>query len=663
MAKREVGIYFRAYDQTSRPLHGIGAGLKSLQRQVIGLAGAYIGVRGLTGAIGSFVAAAAKQEEAEIALHAAVGANIAQFKSYASEMQKRTRYGDEAILAEMAYGANLGVTTDRLQDATTAAIGLAAKYRIDLRSAMMLVGRASQGQTQMLTRYGIVLDETLTDQQKFDELLRIGASSMDLAESAATSYAGQMDQLKNAWGDAQEILGQALLPKITEAATAMRDWLTENQEQIRRWASDFSEGVAIVVGAMDRLSTRTTSAHARFNQFGDAAQKSIQEAYKSQTGQTFGMTTTVAPGLMGGAAITTWKEPQDIGYFNRLLDSYERALGRREALIQQAKEPTYDSPLLPQHGPAAPTAIDYDAAYKSVMASYKKETGQTTIDIASAYRRMYGDLDRMTADSVAVRLNLLAEERDAIGRAIEEQSQSHEEMLRGKDLLDRWYAEQKQQEDIRLAKAEGGFFKGFGAGVRQMQREVKTIGELGAEAAETIRDGLADAFTDAILDAKNLGDALKELGRSLARMMLQTTMQQTVTGVMGALGFDMKPSARGNVFDSSGLVPFARGGVVDRPTVFPFARGVGLMGEAGTEAIMPLQRDSRGRLGVHGGGMDTGRIEALLTTLIDVQNRVANQKMVLVDRRSGVTKDQVAGVIIDDLEHGGPISTRIGMGT
>jgi len=313
MAKREVGIYFRAYDQTSRPLHGIGAGLKSLQRQVIGLAGAYIGVRGLTGAIGSFVAAAAKQEEAEIALHAAVGANIAQFKSYASEMQKRTRYGDEAILAEMAYGANLGVTTDRLQDATTAAIGLAAKYRIDLRSAMMLVGRASQGQTQMLTRYGIVLDETLTDQQKFDELLRIGASSMDLAESAATSYAGQMDQLKNAWGDAQEILGQALLPKITEAATAMRDWLTENQEQIRRWASDFSEGVAIVVGAMDRLSTQTTSAQARFNQFGDAAQKSIQEAYKSQTGQTFGMTTTVAPGLMGGAAITTWRNRRTSG--------------------------------------------------------------------------------------------------------------------------------------------------------------------------------------------------------------------------------------------------------------------------------------------------------------------------------------------------------------
>ena len=642
MAKREVGIYFRAYDQTSRPLHGIGAGLKSLQRQVIGLAGAYIGVRGLTGAIGSFVAAAAKQEEAEIALHAAVGANIAQFKSYASEMQKRTRYGDEAILAEMAYGANLGVTTDRLQDATTAAIGLAAKYRIDLRSAMMLVGRASQGQTQMLTRYGIVLDETLTDQQKFDELLRIGASSMDLAESAATSYAGQMDQLKNAWGDAQEILGQALLPKITEAATAMRDWLTENQEQIRRWASDFSEGVAIVVGAMDRLSTRTTSAQARFNQFGDAAQKSIQEAYKSQTGQTFGMTTTVAPGLMGGAAITTWKEPQDIGYFNRLLDSYERALGRREALIQQAKEPTYDSPLLPQHGPAAPTAIDYEAAYKSVMASYKKETGQTTIDIASAYRRMYGDLDRMTADSVAVRLNLLAEERDAIGRAIEEQSQSHEEMLRGKDLLDRWYAEQKQQEDIRLAKAEGGFFKGFGAGIRQMQREVKTIGELGADVAETIRDGLADAFTDAILDAKNLGDALKELGRSLARMATEWALNQAVTRGLSSL------------FPA----PVAHGGGLVGRTAFP-VRGVspGLFagaprlhnGLAADEFPAILQRGER-VIPKGGGGAPNVSIQV-------VNNGQAKTAQTTRPQFDG--HGWVIGVILDDLDHGGPLSERM----
>lgn len=56
-------------------------------------------------------------------------------------------------------------------------------------------------------------------------------------------------------------------------------------------------------------------------------------------------------------------------------------------------------------------------------------------------------------------------------------------------------------------------------------------------------------------------------------------------------------NAQGNVFQSSGLHRHANT-VVDRPTVFPFAKGIGLMGEAGPEAIMPLKRTASGALGV-----------------------------------------------------------------
>ncbi len=62
-------------------------------------------------------------------------------------------------------------------------------------------------------------------------------------------------------------------------------------------------------------------------------------------------------------------------------------------------------------------------------------------------------------------------------------------------------------------------------------------------------------------------------------------------------------SADGNVFHNGSPMAFANGGIVTRPTLFPMANGgIGLMGEAGDEAIMPLQRDSQGRLGVSGGG-------------------------------------------------------------
>jgi hypothetical protein len=40
------------------------------------------------------------------------------------------------------------------------------------------------------------------------------------------------------------------------------------------------------------------------------------------------------------------------------------------------------------------------------------------------------------------------------------------------------------------------------------------------------------------------------------------------------------------------------GGIVDKPVLFPMKKGMGLMGEAGPEAIMPLRKDKNGSLGV-----------------------------------------------------------------
>ena len=62
---------------------------------------------------------------------------------------------------------------------------------------------------------------------------------------------------------------------------------------------------------------------------------------------------------------------------------------------------------------------------------------------------------------------------------------------------------------------------------------------------------------------------------------------QNNTGIGGILG---------------SLTPFAKGGVVDGPTYFGHSGGLGLLGEAGPEAILPLQRGPGGKLGVAGGG-------------------------------------------------------------
>ena len=75
-------------------------------------------------------------------------------------------------------------------------------------------------------------------------------------------------------------------------------------------------------------------------------------------------------------------------------------------------------------------------------------------------------------------------------------------------------------------------------------------------------------------------------------------IQQSITSPLaGAITKLFTASAHGNVFTSPGLSAYSNT-VVSTPTLFPFAKGVGLMGEAGPEAIMPLKRLSGGDLGV-----------------------------------------------------------------
>ena len=64
------------------------------------------------------------------------------------------------------------------------------------------------------------------------------------------------------------------------------------------------------------------------------------------------------------------------------------------------------------------------------------------------------------------------------------------------------------------------------------------------------------------------------------------------------------PFAAGGAFSNGRVMPFAKGGVVASATQFPMRGGMGLMGEAGPEAIMPLTRGADGSLGVRalGGG-------------------------------------------------------------
>jgi len=78
-------------------------------------------------------------------------------------------------------------------------------------------------------------------------------------------------------------------------------------------------------------------------------------------------------------------------------------------------------------------------------------------------------------------------------------------------------------------------------------------------------------------------------------------------------------NAIGNIYNQSGVVKFARGGVFSNPTLFNYAGGLGLLGEAGAEAIMPLKRNARGELGVSAEGVGGGVYQQVTNYNIDAR--------------------------------------------
>jgi phage-related minor tail protein len=116
-------------------------------------------------------------------------------------------------------------------------------------------------------------------------------------------------------------------------------------------------------------------------------------------------------------------------------------------------------------------------------------------------------------------------------------------------------------------------------------------------------DQLGGALRAATVSGRSLDDILRRIGLNLAGMALTQGLKplsglasSALSGLLGGI----VPFAKGGVPGS--ITPFAQGGVVSGPTLFPMARGAGLMGEAGAESILPLQRSADGRLGVAASG-------------------------------------------------------------
>ena len=156
----------------------------------------------------------------------------------------------------------------------------------------------------------------------------------------------------------------------------------------------------------------------------------------------------------------------------------------------------------------------------------------------------------------------------------------------------------------------------FGKITAQADKAAEHVSTFADQAKRNIESGLAGTFEKQLKgEFDSIGDMWRDLLIKMASQAAAAKLSESIfgTGKEGDKGwvgqlvqlFSSQQAAGGAW--QGGVQFFASGGVFNSPTAFAHSGGLGVLGEAGPEAVMPLQRGADGKLGVasRGGGAVT----------------------------------------------------------
>ena len=149
----------------------------------------------------------------------------------------------------------------------------------------------------------------------------------------------------------------------------------------------------------------------------------------------------------------------------------------------------------------------------------------------------------------------------------------------------------------------------FDSELRRMRDSLAATGKDVATLEKGLSRGLRKDFDGLVFDGQSLSDALDTVATSMVNATYNAAIKPItdhagglLASGVGSLTQGLLPFADGAPFSQGRVMPFATGGIVSSATPFGMRGGMGVMGEAGPEAIMPLARGPAGKLGVRGAG-------------------------------------------------------------
>lgn len=133
-------------------------------------------------------------------------------QKFASELQGVTRFGDEALIGQIAFAQSMGASVEQSKQIVAAATDMSTALDIDLNSAVRNISKTLGGYAGELGEVIPALKGLTKEQLQAGEGITLLANQYSqFAELSAKTFAGRLEQLQNTFGDLSEKVGQGVV--------------------------------------------------------------------------------------------------------------------------------------------------------------------------------------------------------------------------------------------------------------------------------------------------------------------------------------------------------------------------------------------------------------------------------------------------------------------
>ena len=298
------------------------------------------------------------------------------------------------------------------------------------------------------------------------------------------------------------------------------------------------------------------------------------------------------------------------GIKDSVLDSYRELIQIKEALITQDK-------LAQAQASEDKSIAGFGNDQQSRLADYAFETSMLGKK-ASEIERLRFEYDLLN-QAERVKQSLSDHGKQLIDQEIEKTMA----------LRDAQVSLREQQIELQSTDWVGGMKSGFQSLIDGAQSLSQTIESATVGAFNKMGDSLATFVTTGKGNFKDLAASiLQDISKMLIKFAMLRLAKMAVGmfadgGAFGSSG--LLALAKGGAFNTHSIQYYANGDVFNKPTAFRHAGGLGVMGEAGPEAVMPLTRGPNGKLGVQVFGNQQSSTAAGVVNQVQIDVHINNE--------------------------------------